>query len=123
MIAIVDDDAAVREALFDLLHVEGLAARTFASAAAFLADDGAGGFDCLITDVRMPEIDGLALQRRLRARGSGMPVIFITSSSDEATRAQALRDGAAAWFAKPVADAPLLRALQAALARGVGGGS
>jgi two-component system, LuxR family, response regulator FixJ len=115
VIAIVDDDEAVREALCGLLEVEGLSARTFAGAADFLAGDVAGGFDCLITDVRMPETDGLALQRMLRARGSAMPVIFITSSSDEAARASALRDGAFAWLTKPVADALLLGALRAAL--------
>ena len=115
LIAIVDDDDAVREALFDLLQVEGLAARTFEGGAVFLADEAADGFDCVITDVRMPEIDGLELQRRLRARGSSMPVIFITSSMDEATRARARRGGAAAWFTKPVADEELLDALRAAL--------
>lgn len=115
--AIVDDDEAVREALCDLLQVEGLRARTFASAAAFLADDMAGDFDCLITDVRMPEIDGLELQERLRATGSSMPVIFVTSSTDEAMRARALLGGAAAWLTKPVADEALLRELRRALER------
>lgn len=115
VIAIVDDDEAVREALFDLLQVEGLSARIFDSAAAFLADEAVGGFGCLITDVRMPEIDGVELQQRLRARGSAMPVIFITSSVDEATRVRALAGGAAAWFTKPVADEALLGALWVAL--------
>jgi len=121
VIAIVDDDEAVRESLFDLLQVEGLPAKTFGSAAAFLADDSAGGFDCLITDVRMPEIDGIELQRHLRARGSLMPVIFITSLTDEATRESALLDGAIAWFTKPVTDEALLQALRVALARNGGG--
>jgi len=117
VIAIVDDDEAVREALFDLLQVEGLSAATFDSAAAFLTNQGVRAFDCLITDVRMPEIDGIELQRRLRARGSLMPVIFITSLTDEATRERALLDGATAWFAKPVTDEALLHALRVALAR------
>ncbi|WP_372852960.1 response regulator transcription factor [Sphingomonas sp.] len=115
MIAIVDDDEAVREALFDLLQVEGLAACTFDGAAAFLAEARPGRFGCLVTDVRMPEIDGLELQRHLRARGSAMPVIFLTSSTDDATRARALRDGAAAWLTKPVADEALLGALLTAM--------
>lgn len=117
VIAIVDDDAAVREALFDLLQVEGMAARTFESAAALLADPASADYDCVITDVRMPEIDGIRLQQRLRARGSSVPVIFVTSLGDEAVRAHALRDGAAAWFAKPVTDEILLVALRAALDR------
>lgn len=115
VIAIVDDDAAVREALFDLLQVEGMAARTFDSAAAFLADPAGADYDCVVTDVRMPEIDGIRLLQRLRAQGSSVPVIFITSLGDEAVRDRALRDGAAAWFTKPVANEALLLALRNAL--------
>jgi two-component system response regulator FixJ len=115
LIAIVDDDDAVREALFDLLQVEGLSARMFANGAAFLADAETDRFDCVVTDVRMPEVDGIELQRQLRALGSRMPVIFLTSSVEEATRARALEEGAAAWFTKPVADEALLQALRAAL--------
>jgi FixJ family two-component response regulator len=115
LIAIIDDDEAVREALFDLLQVERLAARTFENSEAFLADPAADGFDCIITDVRMAAIDGLELQRRLRERGSDVPVIFITSSVEDVTRARALAEGAAAWFTKPVADAALLDALQSIL--------
>lgn len=115
VIAIVDDDEAVREALFDLLQVEGLAARTFEGAAAFL--EVAGDFDCVITDVRMPEIDGIELQRRLRACGSATPLIFVTSCDEEALRIRALQDGAAGWFTKPVDDAALLGVLGAVLPR------
>lgn len=118
VIAIVDDDQAVREALFDLLQVEGLPACTFEGAARFL--ELAGDFDCLITDVRMPGIDGIELQRRLRACGSAMPVIFVTSLADKAVCAAALQDGASAWFAKPVGEAELLDALHVALRRGGG---
>ena len=112
VIAIVDDDEAVREALFDLLLVDGLDARMFGGAAAFLSDAGARDFACVVTDVRMPEIGGLELQRRLRACASPMPVIFVTSCTDEAVRACALREGAIAWFAKPVDDAALLAMLR-----------
>ena len=116
VIAIVDDDAAVREALFDFLQVEGLAARTFDGAAALLADASAEDFGCVITDVQMPDIDGLRLQQRLRMLPRSIPVIFVTSSRDEALRARALREGAVAWFTKPVADDVLLEALRTALA-------
>jgi len=113
VIAIVDDDRAVREALCEFLQVEGMAALGFERAAAFL--DRASEFDCVISDVRMPEMDGLELQRRLRACGSAVPLIFVTSLADETACAHALRDGAIAWFAKPVADAALLGALRVAL--------
>ncbi|MBC2779161.1 response regulator [Parasphingopyxis sp. GrpM-11] len=118
VIAIVDDDRPVREALFDLLQVEGLSARTFENGVDFLADGAVDRFDCVITDVRMPGLDGLELQRRLRMRGSPTPVIFITSSVEDETRVRALRDGAFAWFTKPVADEALLTALNAALEGG-----
>jgi FixJ family two-component response regulator len=115
VIAIVDDDEAVREALFDLLQVEGLAARTFETASAFLEDPESGAFDCLITDVRMPDMDGIELQQRLRARGSPMPVIFITSLADETARARSMREGATAWLVKPVSDEDLLVRLRQTL--------
>jgi FixJ family two-component response regulator len=115
VIAIVDDDKAVREALCDLLQVEGLTARPYENGTAFLADETAKDCACLVTDVRMPEIDGLELQHRLRSRGSAMSVIFITSSDDRLARARALECGAAAWFTKPVADEALLGALRRVL--------
>ncbi|TGX41660.1 response regulator [Sphingomonas naasensis] len=115
MIAIVDDDAAVREALFDFLQVENLPARAFAAAADFLADPAIASFACVITDIRMPDIDGLELQRRLRARGSAMPVIFITSTSEEATRVRAMRGGAIAFLTKPFDDEALLGILRTVL--------
>jgi len=117
VIAIVDDDRAVREALYDLLQVEGLPARMFENGADYLADAQCLEFGCIITDVRMPDVDGLTLQRRLRACGSVIPVIFITSSVHEGTRERALSDGAAAWFTKPVAHEELLLELRAALKR------
>jgi len=114
-IAIVDDDEAVREALWDLLQVEGYSGRTFDSATAFLAAYVPGTFDCLITDVRMPGIDGLEMQQRLRALGSDIPVIIVSSLTDEVTRSQALKGGAIGCLAKPVADEVLLDLLRAAL--------
>lgn len=115
VIAIVDDDEAVREALCDLLQVEGLETRAFANGLAFLADATARQCDCLVTDMMMPELDGLELQQRLRAHGSSMPVIFITSSTNDAERACALESGALAWFTKPFSDEALLRLLRTAL--------
>jgi FixJ family two-component response regulator len=115
VIAIVDDDEAVRDALFDLLQVEGLPARTFEGAAPFL--EAFDDFDCVITDVRMRETDGIELQRRLRAGGSDMPVIYVTSCDEEVLRARALQGGATGWFTKPVDDEALLEAVKAVLPR------
>jgi len=109
--AIVDDDQAMREALLDLLHVEGLPGRVFSDAEAFLASMAAEEFGCLITDIRMPGLDGLALQRRLRQQGSPLPVIFVTSAADDASRVQAMADGATAYFTKPLTTAALVRGL------------
>jgi FixJ family two-component response regulator len=114
VIAIVDDDEAVRDALFDLLLVEGLFARAFDGVAAFLAV--AGDFDCVITDVRMPEIDGIELQQRLRATGSAMPVIYVTSCDEAVLRTRAIEGGAAGWFAKPIDDKRLLGTIRAVIA-------
>lgn len=115
VIAIVDDDAAVRDALFDLLQVEGLSACIFEGAAPFL--EACGDFDCVITDVRMHEMDGIELQRRLRADGSAMPVIFVTSCNEEVLRTRALQGGAAGWFTKPVDDEALLDTVKTVLPR------
>lgn len=115
VIAIVDDDQAMREALFDLLQVAGFSARAFDSAAAFLSDFARSSVDLLITDVRMPGIDGLQLQQRLSALAPFLPVIFVTGSSDPDTRGRALAAGAFAYLNKPVGDEALLGALRRAL--------
>jgi FixJ family two-component response regulator len=114
-VAVVDDDRPVREALAGLLQVEGYSARLYENGAALLADAGIDEIACVITDVRMPRLNGLELQRRLRAHKPSLPVIFITSSEDEDLRATALADGALAWFTKPVADDELLASLRCAL--------
>lgn len=111
----MDDDESIREALCDLLMVTGLACCTFDGAPAFLADQGAQGVDCLITDVRMPGMSGLDLLERVRAGGSNLPVIVLTSVLDQSARARALELGAQAWLTKPVADDVLLDQLKAAI--------
>lgn len=117
VIAIVDDDEAMRDALCELVQVMGFSTEAFDCAAAFLADLAPGRFDCLITDVRMPGMDGIDLQRRLRALGSTMPVVMITAAPDPAGRARALGGGACAYLAKPVDDSTLLDHLRSALGR------
>lgn len=117
LIAIVDDDEAMREALSDLLEVAGFSARAFDGADAFLAEYAATPFDLLVTDIRMPGIDGIELQAKLRALGSSIPVIFVTSASDAATRDRAREGGAFAYLTKPMSDELLLGRIHAALFR------
>jgi FixJ family two-component response regulator len=118
VIAVVDDDEAVRQALSELLQVLSMACRTFERAEAFLAVYRPGEFDCLITDLRMPGMGGLELQRKLRALGSQMPVIIVTSASDPLSRSRAMEEGAFACLTKPVGGDVLLHYLTAALAAG-----
>ena len=115
VVAVVDDDEAVRDALSDLLLVLGLACQTFDRAEAFMAEYAPDHFDCLITDVSMPGRSGLELQERLRELGSSMPVIVITADTSPATRARALSGGALACLIKPVNDDVLFRHLRSAL--------
>ena len=115
LVAIVDDDEAVREALSDLLLLVGLPCRLFDRASAFLADYAPGRFGCLVTDVRMPGMSGLELQACLCALGSSLPVIIITSIDDEDARLRALERGAYAWLAKPVANDELVLHLRSAM--------
>ncbi|WKA29325.1 response regulator [Bradyrhizobium roseum] len=115
IVAIVDDDEAVREALSDLLLVLDLSCRTFDRAEAFMAEYVPGGFDCLITDVSMPGHSGLDLLHRLRSIGSLIPVIIVTADTKSATRLRAMRGGAQAYLTKPVNSEALLGHLQSAL--------
>jgi FixJ family two-component response regulator len=115
LVAVVDDDHSVRESLPDLLWELGFAARVFPSAEEFLSSDSVGKTSCLILDMVMPGMTGLDLQRELKARGQGIPVVFITAQKDEAVRARALEQGAAGYLLKPFSDTALLAALKRAL--------
>ncbi len=115
VIAIVDDDESVREAVESLLKSVGFRTEAFASAEEFLHSGHHQETRCLILDLRMPGMSGLELQRRLVAAGSSISIIFITAHGDEEARAQALGAGAVAFLRKPFSEEALLRALQAAL--------
>jgi FixJ family two-component response regulator len=108
IIAVVDDDASVRVAVASLLRSVGFVVRPFASAEEFLCGKDQQPIACLVVDVRMPGMDGLHLQRHLRASGWHAPTIFLTAHGHEAERAQALAGGAIAFLPKPFdADVPL----------------
>ena len=115
LIAVVDDDAAIREAVQSLLRSMGFRAAAFASAQDFLQSGRLPETACLIVDVRMPRMSGLALQQRLRSAQCPISIIFITAHGDAEMRARALRAGAVAFLDKPFSDEALLRAVEAAL--------
>ncbi len=111
---IVDDDAAIRDLLRMLLELAGFAVRTHDSAAAFLAAAPPSG-GCVLTDVRMPEIDGLELQQRLNDRGITLPVIVMTGQGDVPVAVRAMKAGAVDFLEKPFGDAQLFDAVRRAL--------
>ena len=116
VISIVDDDASVREATKALVRSLGYAAATFASGEEFLESDRIDETSCLITDLQMPGMSGIELQRRLIADGRSLPIIFVTASPEAQARAQALAAGATAFLRKPLGDAILIACLDGALA-------
>src|ERR1700678_2832003 len=115
LIAIIDDDEAMRDSLRDLMEAAGLVARCFASAEEFLASDLRARAACLIVDIRMPTKSGLQLQARLKEEESNIPIIFITAHGDARMRIRAMRDGAVEFLAKPFDHHLLLKRVRAAL--------
>jgi FixJ family two-component response regulator len=118
-IAVVDDDAFVRESLEDLITSLGHRVRTFESADQFLESGDVADTSCLITDLQMEGRSGLDLQQHLLVNGHGTPVIFLTGFPEERARALALDRGAVAFLSKPCEEANLLRFLDVALRIGV----
>jgi FixJ family two-component response regulator len=115
MIAIVDDDKSIQNALQDLIESEGLAAQCFGSAEQFLESGAQHRVACLIADIRMPGMSGLDLQAKLNAERCRIPIIFITAHGDAKMRIQAMRDGAVEFLTKPFDDAVLLETVHDAL--------
>ncbi len=115
IVAIVDDDDAVRIALEGLLKSAGLAARTFESAETFIESGQRSQVACLIADIRMPGMSGLELQAKLNSEQCRIPIIFITAHGDAQMRMQALRAGAVEFLSKPFNDEALLETVRAAL--------
>lgn len=100
-IFVIDDDEAIRDALSYALAAIGYTVRTFGSGIAFLdhLPDGAAGV--VLSDIRLPGMDGLALTRRMKAAGSALPVILVTGHADHTLRAEAMDAGASAVLEKP----------------------
>lgn len=125
LVVIVDDDASVRRSMRRLVSSLGFAAAAFGTAEELLAADVAGRSSCLILDVRMPGMDGLALQAHLLATGLRVPIVFVTALASEEEERRARSAGAIDMLRKPVGKDQLVDALRRALetpTEGTGGG-
>ena len=116
LVCVVEDDAAVRNALKFSLEMEGLAVRLYDGALSLLGDPGLPSCRCLVVDFRMPVMDGLELVGVLRTREIAAPVIMITGQATRDFRLRAERLGVRRVIEKPLPDGELLKAVQAAIA-------
>jgi FixJ family two-component response regulator len=117
IVFVIDDDAAVRDALSVHLDLAGLPVRAFPSAKAFLeaVDPDQGG--CAVIDIRMPELDGIALQQEMIRRGIALPVIIITGHGDVPAAVTAFRAGAVDFLQKPFDEDLLIGRIREAIER------
>lgn len=114
---LVDDDAAVRDALGTLFRAEGLSVRVYESAESFLANSPLDASGCLVLDLRMPGLSGLDLQNVLCERGTLLPIIFLTGHGDIPMSVRALKAGAVDFLEKPADPEVLLARVREALAQ------
>ncbi len=117
VVHVIDDDEAARQSLEFLLDCAGLAARSYESAAEFLQAVPTMEHGCIITDVRMPEMSGVELIRRLKVLAVPDPVIVITGHADVPLAIQAMKAGVADFLEKPFSDDAILGAVRSALAQ------
>jgi two-component system response regulator FixJ len=117
VVHIVDDDDAVRDSVAFLLGTAKIRSESHESAAAFLKAFAHLAVACVVTDIRMPELSGLDLLKRLREQGATVPVIMITGHGDVPLAVEAMKLGAADFIEKPFDDERLLGAIREALAR------
>jgi FixJ family two-component response regulator len=114
---VVDDDPSFLKAVSRLLRAAGLKVAPFASADQFLLEHDAASPGCLVLDLTMPGLNGLELQEALSARGSDRPIVFLTGTADVPMSVRAMKHGAVDFLTKPVREAALLAAVEAALER------
>ena len=115
LVAIIDDNESMQDSLCDLIESGGFEAQCFGSAKAFLESDLHGRAVCLLVDIRMPKMSGLELQARLKQQACNVPIIFITAYDDAEIRAQAMKEGAVEFLAKPFNHKLLLKMLRGTL--------
>jgi len=118
VVAVVDDERSVCEAIEGLLRSDGFEAESFGSAEALLGCPWRNQFSCIILDIGLPGMNGLDLQQRLLASGTSVPIVLVTASDDRDGRmeAKAMGAGGADFFRKPFDDQALLKAVHRALA-------
>jgi two-component system response regulator DctR len=114
---IVDDDEAFRDSVKELVSSVGLAAATFRSALEFLDSYDPARLGCLVLDVRMARMSGIALQARLKAMNAHIPIVFISGHGDIAMAVNAIKEGAVDFVQKPYHEQQLLDAIDEALRR------
>lgn len=113
---LVDDEASIREPLYDYLSAQGFAATAVASAGAARLELANGGFDLVVCDIMMPGEDGLSLTRHIR-EAHGTPVILLTARTEETERIVGLEIGADDYMAKPFSPRELVARIRAVLRR------
>ena len=118
LVSVVEDDRFFRESMGRLMRSLGYSAEAFASAADFLGSPRLTETACLIADVQMPAMTGVALYRHLVEAGHAIPTILVTAYPNDVDRARALNDGVICYLRKPVDEQHLKRCLRAALTSG-----
>ena len=112
LVHVIDDDEAMRESLSFLLDSAGFEARTYDSASAFIEGAARLSGGCIITDVRMPGMNGLEMTRHLKGLHIDLPIIMITGHGDVPLAVEAMKAGVADFLEKPFDDEALLRAIR-----------
>lgn len=115
VVYLVDDDAAVRDALALLIRSIGLTVRAYGDPAEFLDAIKGDEMGCLVLDIRMPALTGFAVQEQLSAMGCNLPIILMTGHGDMAQCRRAFRSGAVDFLTKPINETALIESLQTAI--------
>jgi FixJ family two-component response regulator len=115
VIAIVDDDSLMLQALTRLLRAQGFDVRGFSSAHAFVSDYAINEADCLVLDIGLTDMSGIELAKRMNADGLTVPIIFITGLNTEELQAEATETGCIGYLRKPFPAARLLEAIERAI--------
>jgi FixJ family two-component response regulator len=117
IVFVVDDDTSVREALQRLVRSAGLRVEAFASAEEFLNRAPADAPSCVLLDLRLPDLSGLDLQRRMAESNHQIPIVFITGHGDIPTTVRAMKAGAVEFLTKPLVEGDVLESIRQAIAR------